>query len=69
MQRERPPNVLGVRWRDGVLLQLEPGGGHVLERVFRLRSFGFDLCTALHFRVNALCQKLARFNHFFPGVR
>ncbi|MCY1437627.1 hypothetical protein D9M71_537950 [compost metagenome] len=69
MQRERSPNVFGVRRRDGVLLQLEPGGGHVLERMFRLRSFGFVLCIALHLGINALCKQLARFHHFFPGVR
>ncbi|MNJ66419.1 hypothetical protein D3C77_624970 [compost metagenome] len=69
MQRERAPNVFGVRRCDGVLLQFEPGGGHVLERMFRLRSFGFVLCIALHLGINALCKQLARFHHFFPGVR
>ncbi|MNI61269.1 hypothetical protein D3C73_1165300 [compost metagenome] len=69
MQRERSPNVFGVRRRDGVLLQLEPGGGHVLEGVFRLRSFGFVLCIALHLGINALCKQLARFNYFFPSAR
>lgn len=69
MQRERAPNVLGVRRRDGVLLQLEPGGGHVLERMFRLRSFGFVMCIALHLGINALCKQHACFYHLLAGVR
>ena len=40
VQRERAPNVFGVGRGDGILLQLEPGGRHVLEGVFRLCSFG-----------------------------
>jgi hypothetical protein len=56
MQPERTPDVLGICRRDGILFQLEPGAGHILERVFRLRSFRLLQLIALNFGVDPLCE-------------
>ncbi|MCP1454143.1 hypothetical protein J3D49_001697 [Pseudomonas kilonensis] len=65
MQCEGAPNVFGIRRRDGILLQLEPGGGDVLEGVFCFCSFGFLQLIALSFWVDALCKQLSSLNVFF----
>lgn len=69
MQCEGAPNVFGIRWRDGILLQLEPGAGHVFEGVFRFRSFGFLQLIALGLWVDALCKQLSSLNGFLPRLR
>jgi hypothetical protein len=69
MQCEGMLTVLGIRRRDGVLPQLEAGAGHVLERVFRFRTFGFLRRIALSSRVDALCKQLSGLNGFLPGGR
>ncbi|MCY1438946.1 hypothetical protein D9M71_551640 [compost metagenome] len=69
MQRERSPNVLGVGRGDRVFLELEPGGGHVLEGVFRFCALGFIQRIALHLRIDALGEQLARFDCLLSCVR
>ena len=69
MQCERAPDVFGIRRGDGILLQFEPRGGYVLERMFRFRSFGFLQFIALSFGVDALCKQLSGLNGFLPGLR
>ncbi|MCY1433851.1 hypothetical protein D9M71_498910 [compost metagenome] len=69
MQRERPPNVLGVGRGDRVFLELEPGGGHVLEGVFCFGAFGLIKRIALHLRINTLGEQLACFDRHLSGVR
>ena len=69
MQCERAPDVFGIRRGDGILLQFEPRGGYVLERMFRFRSFGFLEFITLSFGVNALCKQLSGLNGFLPGLR
>ncbi|MNI60454.1 hypothetical protein D3C73_1156710 [compost metagenome] len=69
MQGERPPDVLGVGRRDRVFLELEPGGGHVLEGVFRFCALGLIQRIALHLRIDALGEQLACFDRHLSGVR
>lgn len=56
-----------IRRGDGILLQFEPRGGYVLERMFRFRSFGFLQFITLSFGVDALCKQLSGLNGFFPA--
>lgn len=69
MQRERPPNVLGVGRGDRVFFELEPGGSHVLEGVFSLSALGFIQRIALRLRIDALGEQLARFDCLLSCVR
>lgn len=65
VQHERPPNVLGVNRSNRVFLELEPGGGHVLDGVFGFRAPGFIQRVALPLRINALCKQLSRIDCHF----